>query len=267
MRTSNVSPRLSFLISRIEEEFPDVLHLDARKPSFNRRKFMNFRTDGLDIEFVKELVGADISSSCGSMEPLLGGLAILEMFSHDYDFSVDFAERGSHLFLKRLLMHEDENVSVAAERVVSAITSSGCGFPLKKVMNARNDTDGSRPPFLDFIERSGTDKDAPGLDEALRVYLRSVPQEMYGAGQHAVGYILWSSAVVLSRLIVSNRLLIKGKTVLEIGAGLGLCGVIAGRYATRVTISDYYNEQILRNIEANIGKLLRMYVPICKYKY
>jgi predicted nicotinamide N-methyase len=56
---------------------------------------------------------------------------------------------------------------------------------------------------------------------------------------------LWASAIGLSHYLVDNQELIKNKTVLEIGCGLGLPAIVAGKIgATRTTLTDYLPEAL-----------------------
>ncbi|KIC90483.1 methyltransferase [Flavihumibacter sp. ZG627] len=50
---------------------------------------------------------------------------------------------------------------------------------------------------------------------------------------------LWPSAIALSIFLRENEEMVSGKTVLELGAGLGLPSVVAAAKALRVTGSDY----------------------------
>jgi len=56
---------------------------------------------------------------------------------------------------------------------------------------------------------------------------------------------LWPSAIALSRYLVRQRLVGPGTEVLEIGCGLALPGIVAGRHGARVTLSDYLDEALL----------------------
>ena len=55
---------------------------------------------------------------------------------------------------------------------------------------------------------------------------------------------LWPAAMALSGFIADNALLLSGKRVLELAAGLGLPGMVAAKYANAVTISDYAGEAV-----------------------
>lgn len=55
---------------------------------------------------------------------------------------------------------------------------------------------------------------------------------------------LWPSALALSQYLLRNQELLVGKPTLEIGCGLGLCGMIAASMGARVTLSDYMPEPL-----------------------
>jgi predicted nicotinamide N-methyase len=50
---------------------------------------------------------------------------------------------------------------------------------------------------------------------------------------------LWPSAIGLSEFILEHRDIVNGKSVLEIGCGLGLPGIVAARCGGIVTMTDY----------------------------
>ncbi len=56
---------------------------------------------------------------------------------------------------------------------------------------------------------------------------------------------LWASAIGMSHYLVDNQLLIKNKIVFEIGAGLGLPSIVAGKLgAAHTIITDYLPEAL-----------------------
>ena len=69
-----------------------------------------------------------------------------------------------------------------------------------------------------------------------------------GAGH---GSRIWPGAEVLSEYILCAPPFWTGKTVLELGAGLGLCGMIVASIGGNATISDG-NDQLLQVVNANI---------------
>lgn len=50
---------------------------------------------------------------------------------------------------------------------------------------------------------------------------------------------LWPSAIALGEYSTNNKEIFKGKSVLEIGCGLGLTGMVASRFAKNVLFTDY----------------------------
>ena len=173
-------------------------------------------------------------------------LETLRQLSADYDFSHEFGAVGGHVLLKKLLSLEQQSlpaaVEDAVEDIVGAIAQSGVVFPSKAVVTADPHEVIVVPTVHSFADTDG------GFD----VYLRKVPKPMHGVGQRAVGYVLWNSAVVLARFLVHNRGLVDSRSVLEAGAGLGLCGLVAARYAREVCLSDF-TEELLANLHVNVG--------------
>jgi len=55
---------------------------------------------------------------------------------------------------------------------------------------------------------------------------------------------LWPSAIASSRFLVENNIIAEKMAVLEIGCGLGLPGVVAGRLGAEVTFTDYLSEPL-----------------------
>lgn len=52
-------------------------------------------------------------------------------------------------------------------------------------------------------------------------------------------------------LYIHGHPLVHHRSVLEVGAGNGLVGLLAGMFASRVTISDF-NQEVVHNIQINI---------------
>ena len=60
-----------------------------------------------------------------------------------------------------------------------------------------------------------------------------------GRAQFPFGLMLWESAIALAAELMARPALVTGKTVLELGSGLGLCGVVAAALGARVTQTDH----------------------------
>ncbi|EGR27869.1 s-adenosylmethionine-dependent methyltransferase, putative [Ichthyophthirius multifiliis] len=52
------------------------------------------------------------------------------------------------------------------------------------------------------------------------------------------GQIVWRAAEQLAEFIVDNKEAFKNKTCLELGAGVGLSGLVCSQYAKQVYITD-----------------------------
>lgn len=79
------------------------------------------------------------------------------------------------------------------------------------------------------------------------IYLREMNIAVGG-----VGCAVWDASIVLARWIYRNNHLFRGKIVHELGAGVALPGIMAGRYAKRTLISDYVTS-LVQNIAYNIA--------------
>ena len=75
------------------------------------------------------------------------------------------------------------------------------------------------------------------------------------SAQDDVGFVMWPSAVVLANFLGSNPDIVQGKDVIELGAGCGLTGIVAGipelGGAKSVTLTDF-NDLVLRNLDKNV---------------
>ena len=56
---------------------------------------------------------------------------------------------------------------------------------------------------------------------------------------------IWPSALALSVFILNNKDRVKGKTVLELGAGMGLPSLVAASYTSAVVCSDYLTDALI----------------------
>ncbi|KAF8466942.1 hypothetical protein BDZ91DRAFT_793931 [Kalaharituber pfeilii] len=70
-------------------------------------------------------------------------------------------------------------------------------------------------------------------------------------------HFLWNAGVQAAEMIASREYVVKGESVLELGAGAGLPGIVSALSgAKKVVLSDYPAPEILSNIEANIKRNL-----------
>lgn len=54
-----------------------------------------------------------------------------------------------------------------------------------------------------------------------------------------IGCATWDAAIILSRCIFENGRFFSGKTVVELGAGVGLPGIVCSWFAKSVWLTDY----------------------------
>src|SRR5437763_428817 len=58
------------------------------------------------------------------------------------------------------------------------------------------------------------------------------------------GMLLWASAIGLARHIAENPALVRNRTVLEVGAGTGLPGLVAAAEGASVMQTDYQSDTL-----------------------
>jgi|TARA_B110001469_G_C9636153_1_gene319027 predicted nicotinamide N-methyase len=66
-----------------------------------------------------------------------------------------------------------------------------------------------------------------------------------------VGLQVWRGALLLCDYLLARPALVSGATILELGAGCGLCGLLAAGTARRVFVTDNV-EGVLANAQANV---------------
>ena len=63
---------------------------------------------------------------------------------------------------------------------------------------------------------------------------------------NGVGAKIWHAAKTLSKMLIADAALVRDKDVLELGAGVGMCGFVAARLGARsVTLSDFEEPLLL----------------------
>jgi len=181
---------------------------------------------------------------------LIYALTCLDICSKDFEYSNSFGNNGGHQLIKRLKkkyssIDSSSDMLELLESIECNIISSGCVYPIVCLTSITDNDDDDKylPDVFTFNQIDNNDK--------YHVVLKRVPKSMHGHGQKSVGYVLWSGAIILSRWINYNNDVIKDKTVLEIGAGLGLLGMVAAKYSSHVTMTDY-NETVLQTLVKNV---------------
>ena len=208
---------------------------------------------------------------------------------------------GHPAVAEEVLEGEEDEVQSAAALVAANVVSSGSSFPMRASFPTGEGSSGlGRFPLrYDFvasgpcavkctdrvhssataISAAATQTDSvpaagerrPLDGESFSILVRPVKERQHS--QFDVGFVMWPAAVILSRLLCRHPELVRGQRVLEIGAGLGLAGLVAAHLqqtssklaepssrgsvdgrggASSVTLSDF-NPLVLRALEANVA--------------
>jgi len=69
-----------------------------------------------------------------------------------------------------------------------------------------------------------------------------------------MSHYVWNASLVLADYIASGKIDAKGESVLELGAGAGLLGILCAKQgAQTVCLSDYPDDAILENLRHNVS--------------
>lgn len=83
------------------------------------------------------------------------------------------------------------------------------------------------------------------IDDLLDEIIEQGPgTEAFDDEQIAYWAELWHAAIGLAELIEEGKVVREGQEVLEIGCGLGLCGIAAGFQGAKVVLTDYLPEAL-----------------------
>ena len=162
----------------------------------------------------------------------------------DPTLNEEFARQGSHNTLRRVLQ-----VDVDA---LSSEEDNDCVIELQDLAATALGTRSTRlAPFTrdELLTRLPLVFDIKADDRIESIWIQQVPSRQ--SAQADVGFVMWPSAVVLSRYLLANPSLIEGRSVLELGAGCGLTGLLAGKLGPHsVTLTDF-NRRVLDNLRYN----------------
>jgi predicted nicotinamide N-methyase len=111
---------------------------------------------------------------------------------------------------------------------------------------------GTGPVDVWARERCGSDPADGPKPPRLReqaILVRKLSMRM--ASHDDVGAVLWPAAGVLSRWLLDRPWLLRDKTMMEIGAGMGLTGIIASTLCSSAVLTDF-NSAIIKNLAQNV---------------
>lgn len=93
--------------------------------------------------------------------------------------------------------------------------------------------------------------EGPRFPELRDGYICVRKLSMRMASHDDVGAVLWPAAGVLSRWLLDRKWLLRDKVVMEIGAGMGLTGIVAATICFSAVLTDF-NAAVIKNLEQNI---------------
>ena len=68
-------------------------------------------------------------------------------------------------------------------------------------------------------------------------------------------HFVWNAALFAADFIVDDKFIVRGESVLELGAGTGLPGILAAlEGAEMVVLSDYPSTSLLANLQRNVDE-------------
>jgi len=78
--------------------------------------------------------------------------------------------------------------------------------------------------------------------------------------EHSTGLALWSCCQILSGYLTENPHLVEKKRVLELGSGLGLCGIIAHSLGASKVLATDGDTGVLSNLKYNLRRNCPQYI-------
>ena len=196
------------LVNSLSQEIEKYM---TTREVLSAREIMDFRLSSeFDMleEYFRNLTSLLKASSgvgdvlCKEIEVFLRLLLLLCV---DYDFSFQFGNSGGHQLLKLTQRFQERlppNVGNLVDEVIACILDNGIQYPMQ--MSVCHHEMVQKPLIYNFrTKRLIYERDETETENSICVYVRQVPVGMQGAGQATVGYVMWSSAVILSRWYVS----------------------------------------------------------------
>lgn len=171
---------------------------------------------------------------------VLASIQLLKELVLSFSGAQEFAAYGGHGSLMRVMgAAREESIIEALDDFLGEIsgvaTEAGVPFP---TLTSRVLEEGENifEPLLEYdFHKPGDGEENTSSTMTVLVQAVSERQE----SQFTVGYLMWPAAVILGRWLRCNEGLFQGKSVHELGAGLGLSGLVACAAASSVVLSDF----------------------------
>ena len=221
----------------------------------------DLRADGLLrplVAALKSLKASSITDPCPLLE-------LTSSVCADVDCALEFGMRGGHVQLQQLMTQaamlpqpdSDElthPMELLADTIGACSTSlpEGYSFPMSPTLpNAYEHV----PAMFSFAGSHTDPRNEETAGDASTLYL--LVREEWSKrmeSQADVGQVLWPAAEIMSRWAAQGACRDwqrKGyRSVLELGAGMGLTGLLIAHYMPRVVLTDF-NPVVLRNLHYN----------------
>lgn len=65
------------------------------------------------------------------------------------------------------------------------------------------------------------------------------------------GQLVWPGAMLLNNYLSENPEVLRGRSVIELGSGVGVTGILSSRFCNEVVLTDH-NEEVLKILKKNI---------------
>lgn len=201
----------------------------------------------------------------------------------DQTLAEELGLQGSHVILTRLInydssiwsLEDDRDAILDLQDLAYQVAVCTATFPLK-TLHLSLDTLRSRLPLVfEIAAMCQSQSNVEAFQGKLRASSRNQQLLIHQvtsrqSAQEDVGFVMWPSAVALATWLVSNPEAVRNQTVLELGAGCGLSGlVVAGLQRNqpnaRITLSDF-NWRVIENAKRNI-KLNNVHAEAAKLDF
>ncbi|XP_031287171.1 protein N-lysine methyltransferase METTL21A [Pistacia vera] len=77
------------------------------------------------------------------------------------------------------------------------------------------------------------------------------------------GQLVWPGAMLMNDYISKNAELLQGSSIIELGSGVGITGILCSRFCREVVLTDH-NDEVLKILKKNIDLHTSMENPSCK---
>lgn len=186
----------------------------------------------------------------------------------DETLSEELARQGLHILLSKIIkidcsacpLEEGETDGIMEiQDIACEIATLSQNFPVKMSAFTTEELLSRLPLEFDI---SSCHDNSESESKTLVVFIRQVAERQ--SSQYDVGFLMWPSAVVLSKWLVANKEVLIGKTVLELGAGCGLVGLVAGTLISQFCHSEVsslcpdvlltdFNPVVVKNCSFNVA--------------